>query len=61
MRTIQNTAKMKLSFAEMMNGNEQQKQTKFYTGYNLGFFNISSTGDCVFYFNLVFLDLLLLC
>lgn len=31
MRTILNTMKMKLSFAEMTNGNEQQKQTTFYT------------------------------
>lgn len=52
---------MKLSFAEMMNGNEQQKQATFYTGYDVGFLNISSTHDRVFCFSLVFLDLLLVC
>lgn len=61
MRTIQNTVKMKLSFAEMMNGNEQHKQIKFYTGYNMGFLNISSIDACVFCFNLLFFDFLLLC
>lgn len=61
MRTTQNTVKMKLSFAQMMNGNEQQKHTIFYTGYNMRFLNISSIHDCVFSFNLFFLDFLLLC
>lgn len=41
-----------------MNANEQQKQT-FYTGYKMGFLDISSTDTCVFCFNLLFFDLLL--
>lgn len=56
MRKIQNIGKIKFSLAEMMDGNEPQKEATFCGSYNMGFLDVSSTDGYVLFMYLVLID-----